>query len=36
VGNASGIGGDGIRAKLDAYSDIFWLDPGDAAIFSAP
>ncbi len=27
---------DGTRAKLDAYSDIFWLDPGDAAIFSAP
>ena len=25
---------DGSRASLDAYSDVFWLDPGDAAIFT--
>lgn len=26
---------DGTRTKADAYEDHFWLDPGDAAIFSA-
>lgn len=25
---------DGSRAGLDAHSDVFWLDPGDAAIFT--
>ncbi len=25
---------DGSCASLDVYSDVFWLDPGDAAIFT--
>jgi len=27
---------DGTRARADAYEDLFWLEPGDAAIFAAP
>ena len=27
---------DGTRAMADAYEALFWLDPGDATIFSAP
>ena len=27
---------DGTRAKADAYEGLFWLDPGDAAVFTAP
>ena len=26
---------DGSRAKASSYSDCFWIDPGDAVIFSA-
>ena len=26
---------DGTRAKANAYMDRFWLEPGDAAIFTA-
>lgn len=27
---------DGTRAKADAYEDLFWLEPGDVAIFATP
>ena len=27
---------DGTKVPAAAYADYFWLDPGDAAIFSCP
>ena len=27
---------DGTRARSDAYEELFWLEPGDAAVFAAP
>ena len=27
---------DGIRVRADAYEGLFWLEPGDAAVFAAP
>ena len=27
---------DGTRVRADAYEDLFWLEPGDVAIFAAP
>ena len=27
---------DGTCVHADAYEDLFWLEPGDAAVFAAP